>query len=161
GEAVCVHAFLDGRDTPPRSALQHVGRVEAWMQQLGTGRIATIVGRYWAMDRDRRWERVQKAWEALTRGTGQQAATAQHAIAAAYARGEGDEFVLPTIVGPPEPGRVRPGDAVIFFNFRTDRSRQLTEAFVARDFTGFPRASVPQVQFVTMTRYRDDFACPV
>ena len=161
GEQVVLHAFLDGRDTPPRSAPGYVEQVEAWMRELGTGRIGTVIGRYYAMDRDKRWERVQRAYDALTLGQGEQADSAQAAIAAAYARSESDEFVLPTVVGSRDRGRVRAGDAVIFFNFRTDRARQLTEAFVMPDFTGFPRATVPAVQFVTMTRYRDDFPCAV
>ena len=161
GDRVVLHAFLDGRDTPPRSAQPFVARVEQWMGELGVGRIGTVIGRYYAMDRDKRWERVQKAYDALTLGTGHVAATAQAAIAAAYARNEGDEFVLPTIVGSPDQGRVRTGDAVIFFNFRTDRARQLTDAFVGKDFQGFARASVPVVHYVTMTRYRDDLPCPV
>ena len=159
GDRVVLHAFLDGRDTPPRSAPGYVERVETWMRELGTGRIGTVIGRYWAMDRDKRWERVQKAYDALTMGAGHAAESAQAAIAAAYARNESDEFVLPTIVGSPDRGRVRSGDAVIFFNYRTDRARQLTEAFVGREFAGFPRASVPVVEFVTMTRYREDFPC--
>jgi 2,3-bisphosphoglycerate-independent phosphoglycerate mutase len=160
-DAVLLHAFLDGRDTPPRSAQPFIARVEEWMTTLGQGRIASVIGRYWAMDRDQRWERVQKAYDALTLGQGHLAETARAAIAAAYARGENDEFVLPTIIGSPDRGRVRSGDAVIFFNFRTDRARQLTDAFVGREFTGFPRASVPVVHYATMTRYREDFPCPV
>jgi len=112
GDRVALHAFLDGRDTPPRSARQYVERVETWMRDLGVGRIATIVGRYYAMDRDKRWERVQKAYDALTLGAGQTADTAKAAIAAAYARGENDEFVLPTVIGSRDRGRVRTGDAV-------------------------------------------------
>ncbi len=161
GDRVVLHAFLDGRDTPPRSAPGYIERVETWMRELGTGRIGTVVGRYYAMDRDNRWERVQKAYDALTLGTGFTAESAQAAVAAAYARNEGDEFVLPTVVGSPDQGRVRTDDAVIFFNYRTDRARQLTDAFVNREFTGFPRASMPVVTFVTMTRYRDDFPCAV
>ncbi|MCC7395863.1 MAG: 2,3-bisphosphoglycerate-independent phosphoglycerate mutase [Planctomycetes bacterium] len=161
GERVVLHAFLDGRDTPPRSAQPFVARVEGWMQELGTGRIGTVIGRYYAMDRDKRWERVQKAYDALTLGQGHQAATAQEAIRIAYERGENDEFVLPTVVGSPDRGRVRTGDAVIFFNFRTDRARQLTDALVGKDFAGFPRATVPIVHFVTMTRYREDLPCRV
>jgi 2,3-bisphosphoglycerate-independent phosphoglycerate mutase len=161
GERVALHAFLDGRDTPPRSAHGYVAKVEDWMRELGIGRVASVIGRYWAMDRDKRWERVQRAYDALTLGTGHVAETAAAGIAAAYARNEGDEFVAPTIVGSPDQGRVRSGDAVIFFNFRTDRARQLTDAFVGRDFQGFARASVPQVHFVTMTRYREDLPCPV
>jgi 2,3-bisphosphoglycerate-independent phosphoglycerate mutase len=161
GDRVVLHAFLDGRDTPPRSAQPFVAQVEQWMQQLGTGRIGTVIGRYYAMDRDQRWERVQKAYDALVLGRGHVATTAEQAIAAAYLRNEGDEFVLPTVIGSPDHGRVRTDDAVIFFNFRTDRARQLTDAFLGVDFQGFPRASVPKVHYVTMTRYRESFSCPV
>ncbi len=160
-ESVLLHAFLDGRDTPPRSAERYIAAAEGWMQQLAVGRIATVIGRYYAMDRDKRWDRVQKAYDALTLGAGLTAETAQAALAASYARNEGDEFVLPTVVGSPDQGRVRTGDAVLFFNFRADRARQLTEALTSRDFSGFARASVPQVRFVTMTRYREGFPCEV
>jgi 2,3-bisphosphoglycerate-independent phosphoglycerate mutase len=161
GDRVVLHAFLDGRDTPPRSAQGYLETVEKWMAELGVGRVGTLVGRYYAMDRDKRWERVQKAYDALTIGQGEIAESAQQGLAAAYARGENDEFVLPVMVGSADRGRVRSGDAVIFFNFRTDRARQLTDAFVTRDFVGFPRASVPMTTFVTMTRYREDFPCAV
>ncbi|MCA8953143.1 MAG: 2,3-bisphosphoglycerate-independent phosphoglycerate mutase [Planctomycetes bacterium] len=161
GDAVLLHAFLDGRDTPPRSAKRYLEHVEARMKALGVGRIATVIGRYYAMDRDKRWERVQKAYDALTLGEGHVADSAMAALSSSYDRGEGDEFVLPTVIGSRDAGRVRGGDAVIFFNFRTDRARQLTEAFVSREFDGFARATFPQVRFVTMTRYRDDFPCEV
>ncbi|MCA8974885.1 MAG: 2,3-bisphosphoglycerate-independent phosphoglycerate mutase [Planctomycetes bacterium] len=161
GEQVLLHAFLDGRDTPPRSAATYIERVESWMRESNSGRIATLIGRYYAMDRDKRWDRVQKAYDALTLGEGHVAESAQAALAASYARNEGDEFVLPTVIGTRESGRVRGGDAVLFFNFRTDRARQLTEAFVSHDFDGFPRATFPQVHYVTMTRYRADFPCAV
>ena len=166
GDRVVLHAFLDGRDTPPRSALPYVQKIEQWMGELGVGRIGSVIGRYYAMDRDKRWERVQQAYETLTLGSGQVAATAKGAIEASYANQVGDEFVLPTVVGSPDAvhrsqGRVRSDDAVIFFNFRTDRARQLTDAFVGADFQGFPRATVPQVHFVTMTRYREGLPCPV
>ena len=160
-DRVQLHAFLDGRDTPPRSAQHYIAQVEGWMQELQVGRIATVIGRYYAMDRDKRWERVQRAYDALVLGGGMVAATAQQAVADAYARNEGDEFVQPTVIGASEQGRVRTGDAVIFFNFRTDRARQLTDAFVSPGFTGFPRASLPLVHYVTLTRYREDFPCPV
>ena len=160
GGRVVLHAFLDGRDTPPRSAQPYVARAEQWMVELGCGRIGTVVGRYYAMDRDKRWERVQKAYDALTTGAGLRAATAQAAVAEAYARNEGDEFVLPTVVGAPEQGRVRDGDAVVFFNFRTDRARHLSEAFLP-EFASFPRAAAPRTHYVTMTRYREDFPFPV
>jgi len=161
GERVALHVFLDGRDTRPRSAQGYIEATERWMAELGVGRIASVIGRYFAMDRDKRWERVQLAYDALTIGQGAQAATPQDAIAQAYERGENDEFVKPTVIGSQDQGRVRTGDAVLFFNFRSDRARQLTEAFVSHDFSAFPRASLPVVHFVTMTRYREDFPCPV
>ncbi|MGC6487764.1 MAG: 2,3-bisphosphoglycerate-independent phosphoglycerate mutase [Planctomycetota bacterium] len=161
GEQVAVHAFLDGRDTPPRSAQGYLETLEGWTADLGVGRVATVIGRYFAMDRDKRWERVQLAYDALTLGRGLQADSAQAALAQAYERGENDEFVKPTVVGSPDRGRVRTGDAVVSFNFRTDRARQLTEAFVSHEFAAFARASLPVVHFVTMTRYREDFPCPI
>ena len=160
GESVVLHAFLDGRDTPPRSAQPYLAKAEQWMAELGCGRVGSVIGRYYAMDRDKRWERVQKAYDALTVGAGLRAETAQAAVAAAYARNEGDEFVLPTIVGAPDRGRVRDGDAVVFFNFRTDRARQLSDAFLP-GFTAFPRAAAPVTHYVTMTRYREEFPFPV
>ena len=135
--------------------------VERAAGAAGVGRVASVIGRYFAMDRDKRWERVQLAYDALTLGQGLQADSAQAAIAQAYERGENDEFVKPTVIGSPDRGRVRTGDAVISFNFRTDRARQLTEAFVSHDFAAFARASFPVVHFVTMTRYREDFPCPI
>jgi 2,3-bisphosphoglycerate-independent phosphoglycerate mutase len=161
GDRVAVHAFLDGRDTPPRSAQEYIEVLEGWMAELGVGRVASVIGRYFAMDRDQRWERVQLAYDALTLGQGLQAESAQAAIREAYERGENDEFVKPTVIGSPDRGRVRTQDAVISFNFRTDRARQLTEAFVSHGFSSFARASFPVVHFVTMTRYREDFPCPV
>lgn len=161
GEQVALHAFLDGRDTRPRSAQKYIETVEGWMKELGVGRIASVMGRYFAMDRDKRWERVQLAYDCLTLGQGQRAETAQAAIAAAYERGENDEFVKPAAIGSPDRGRVRSGDTVVFFNFRSDRARQLTEALTSTEFQAFPRASVPVVHFVTMTRYREDFPCPI
>ena len=159
-DQVFVHAFLDGRDTPQKSAERFVAAVEQVLRDLGIGSIATVSGRYYAMDRDKRWDRVQKAYDALTRGVGLAASSALAAVVAGYARGETDEFVLPTIVGSPEKGRIRDGDSVIFFNFRADRARQLTEAFVSENFTGFPRAVVPKVHFTSMTRYREDLDVP-
>ncbi len=161
GDRVVVHAFLDGRDTPPRSAPPLLAKLEDWMRELGVGRVGTVIGRYYAMDRDQRWERVQRAYDALTLGTGHVAASAQAAVAAAEERGGGVELVGPALRGAAGHGRVRTGDAVIFFNFRTDRARQLTDAFVGKDFQGFARASVPVVHFVTMTRYREGLPCPV
>jgi len=156
-----LHAFLDGRDTPPRSAADYLAAVEERMAAAGVGRVATVSGRYYAMDRDQRWDRVRRAYAALTRGEGERADSARAAIEAAYARGEDDEFVLPTIVGDPAEGRIRNGDSVIFFNFRADRARQLTQACLQREFDGFQRTAPPEVYFATMTRYREDFRCPV
>ncbi len=155
GDRLFVHAFLDGRDTPQKSAERYIQALEDCLRRAGVGRIATVSGRYYAMDRDKRWERVHKAYDALTAGAGQTAASALGAVQAGYARGETDEFVLPTVVGPTDRGRVRDGDAVFFCNFRADRARQLTEAFTSESFSGFPRAKWPQVHFATMTRYSE------
>jgi len=160
-ERVQLHAFLDGRDTPPRSARRYLDGVEASMKRLGVGRIATICGRYYAMDRDQRWDRTERAYQALTHGVGHLSETAQAGLEAAYLREQGDEFVEPTVIASRERGRIRSGDAVIFFNFRSDRARQLTEAFIDPKFNGFPRDQVTDLRFVTMSRYREDFDCPV
>lgn len=158
---VVLHAFLDGRDTPPRSALKYVGDIERVMAELGLGRIATVCGRYFAMDRDNRWDRIRKAYGALVDGVGESYETAQGAVQASYDAGKGDEFVEPAIVGGAGEGRICDGDAAIFFNFRTDRTRQLTEALTAAEFTRFERGARPGVSMTTMTRYREDFTCPV
>jgi len=161
-DRVFVHAFTDGRDTPPRSALAFVGNLEAALADHG-GRIATVSGRYWAMDRDSRWDRVAKAYAALVSGEGLRAATAREAVEAAYARDENDEFLKPTVVLP-ESARFRgisDGDAVVFFNFRADRARQLTRALTEPDFAEFPRGRLPFLHFVCFTRYKKEFPLPV
>lgn len=156
---VFVHAFLDGRDVPPASAQEYLADLEITCQNLGVGRIATIMGRYYAMDRDRRWERTARAYRAMVAGEGERAASAVAAIKQAYARGITDEFVEPTVIisgdGEAHPvGLVAPGDAVIFFNFRADRARQLTRAFVDDDFQGFERPGGKLgVDFVCLTEY--------
>ena len=161
---VYLHAFLDGRDTPPRSAEASLEKAQALFAELGCGRVASIVGRYYAMDRDNRWERVQQAWELLVDGEApHRAASATEALAAAYARDENDEFVLPTLVCPQgeEPARIEDGDAVLFMNFRADRARQLTRAFVEPGFDHFPRRKVPALAgFVTTTEYAADIPAP-
>src|SRR5690606_24591733 len=125
---VAVHAFLDGRDMPPRSAAPSLRRLQAACDAAGNARIATVSGRYFAMDRDRRWDRVRKAWDAMVEAHAAHAApSASEALEAAYARGENDEFVDPTVIDAGAP--VRDGDAVVFMNFRADRARQLTAAF--------------------------------
>lgn len=155
-----LHAFLDGRDTPPRSAQASLARAAAKCAELGVGRVASLVGRYYAMDRDNRWERVQLAYDLLTGARG--AFCCDDALAgleAAYARGENDEFVQPTVIraaGEPE-AVMEQGDALIFMNFRADRARQLTRAFTQPDFSGFPRQRVlPSDSFVMLTEYAAD-----
>lgn len=151
-EEVCIHAWLDGRDVPPSSALTFVAELEEQLRQIGVGRIATISGRYYGMDRDQRWERMEKAYAAMVFRQGETADTAAAAVQQAYDRGETDEFVLPTVVG--EGGAVAEGDSIIFFNFRPDRARQLTRLFVDPAFDGFGRAKgCFPVHFATLTCY--------
>jgi len=160
--SVVVHAFLDGRDTLPRSAKGYLARVQGKMDALGLGRYGVVCGRYYAMDRDTRWDRVKLAWDALVYGAGFFAADAQAAVAAAYRRGEDDEFVRPTVVAPEHPSRVNDGDVCLFFNFRPDRARELTRAFTEPGFDGFDRGHhPPAVDFVTMTQYKAEFDLPV
>jgi 2,3-bisphosphoglycerate-independent phosphoglycerate mutase len=158
---LAIDAFLDGRDTPPRSARVYIDRLERYLAAHGApGRITSICGRFYAMDRDQRWPRVEKAYAMLARGESEhRAATAAEGLDAAYARGENDEFVLPTIVGEPRP--VVDGDAVIFFNFRPDRGRELTKAFSDARFDHFPVVRFTNLRFATMTRYEDEFPNPI
>jgi 2,3-bisphosphoglycerate-independent phosphoglycerate mutase len=156
---VYLHAFLDGRDTPPRSAADSLRKAEAVFAELGCGRVASIVGRYYAMDRDNRWDRIARAYRMLTEGEADyQAASAGEALAAAYARGENDEFVLPTLIAAPgqEPALVRDGDAVLFLNFRADRARQLSRVFTDPGFSDFERRRPALAGFVTTTEYAAD-----
>ena len=167
GDRVLLHAILDGRDTSPRSAPGYLETLQAAIERLGVGRIATVTGRYYAMDRDNRWERVRRAYELFTEGIGYRTGTAAEAVQAAYNRGETDEFVSPTVIapaayGPASPGGViSDGDAVIIFNFRADRGRQIVRAFIEKDFDGFDRGDVPDVRIATMTPYdaRFDVTC--
>lgn len=156
-----VHAFLDGRDTPPRSATKYLQQVEDKLASIGeSGAIRTVIGRYYAMDRDKRWERTQLAYDALARAQSPyHAQSALEALQAGYARGEDDEFVKPTIVGPDRP--VRSGDACIFFNFRPDRARQMTLAFSDPAFSEFPVEHFSDFVFATMTKYDETFPNPV
>jgi 2,3-bisphosphoglycerate-independent phosphoglycerate mutase len=150
---IFLHAFLDGRDTPPRSAESSLSAAQACFEELGVGRIATVSGRYYAMDRDQRWERVEPVYRLLTEGEAAQSAdSAGDALADAYARNENDEFVSPTRIAAPAP--IADGDAVLFMNFRADRARELTQAFVDEDFDGFERAHRPALtSFVMTTEY--------
>ena len=149
---VYLHAFLDGRDTPPRSAQQYIDEID----QLGAGRIASIVGRYFAMDRDQRWDRVERAYKMLTNKNDAefQYPTATEALKAAYERDENDEFVKPTTVGAPV--QIEQGDSVIFMNYRADRAREITRAFVDNEFDGFSRGEKLALgDFVMLTQYAD------
>jgi 2,3-bisphosphoglycerate-independent phosphoglycerate mutase len=153
---IAVHAFLDGRDTPPQSAGASIDRLEAKCTELGNARIATISGRYYAMDRDQRGERVEQAYSAISDARAPfRADTAAAALASAYARGETDEFVKPTVIGAGAP--VADGDAIVYMNFRADRARQLTRAFVDPDFAGFARPRTIRLgAFVSLTEYAAD-----
>jgi 2,3-bisphosphoglycerate-independent phosphoglycerate mutase len=182
---VFLHVFTDGRDTPPRSAETYLNRVLDQMKNIGVGRIASVIGRYYAMDRDNRWERVQEAYDCLTQGKGHVASNAITAVKEAYARGENDEFIHATAIE--ENGEILPrisdNDAVLFFNYRSDRGRQLTQAFTDEEFdrslkevsqepgaaaadhppivTKFRRDVWPRTNFTTMTRYSDALPCPI
>jgi len=147
---VCIHAITDGRDTAPTSGKQYIEQIETELARVGVGRIATISGRYYAMDRDRRWDRVQKAYEVMTQAGEGEGKTALEVLQASYANGKTDEFVLPTRVAS---GTIKPGDGVVFFNFRPDRARQLTQAFTDPKFDGFERELVEPLAFVTFTQY--------
>ncbi len=161
---VCVHAFLDGRDTPPTSGKGYVETLEAKMAEIGVGEIALVSGRYYAMDRDKRWERVELAYKAMVQGEGRKASSALDAIQYAYDHDENDEFVIPTVIekdGAPV-GTVQNGDAVIFFNFRSDRARQITWAFTNDDFNGFERPGGRlDLTYVCMTQYDINVKAPV
>jgi 2,3-bisphosphoglycerate-independent phosphoglycerate mutase len=155
---IAVHAFLDGRDTPPRSARESLQKLEAASVRHPAVRLASVSGRYYAMDRDQRWDRVKQAWDAIVDAQStHHAESGLAALDAAYARDENDEFVKPTVIGSGVP--VADGDAVIFMNFRADRARQLVHTFVDPDFIGFERSRVPKLSaFVTLTEYASDLA---
>ncbi len=156
-EHVYVHAFLDGRDTPPRSAEPYILALETKCAELGTGKIASIIGRYYAMDRDKRWPRVEAAYNLIAEGIGEfTSASALEALKAAYARDENDEFVKATAIIKPgeQPVRVQDGDVIVYMNFRSDRARQLTHAFLEPTFEGFHRRHVPKLGgYYTLTMY--------
>lgn len=161
--AIFLHLFLDGRDTPPTSGERFLLELLKKLENYPEAKIATLSGRYYAMDRDGRWERTEKAYLALTEGTGVRSESPLEAIRKSYQAGVTDEFVLPTVIEPNLPdGLIRDGDAVVFFNFRADRARQLTRAFNERDFKEFPRKRLISLcSFVTMTEYDKTFGLPV
>jgi 2,3-bisphosphoglycerate-independent phosphoglycerate mutase len=161
---VFLHAFLDGRDTPPKSANESLIALQDKCEALGCGQIATVTGRFYVMDRDNRWERVQPAYDLLTRGAAEYTATdALSALAAAYARDESDEFVKPTRIQATgsAPVTMQDGDVVVFMNFRADRAREITRALTDPAFDGFERASLPKFgSFVTLSNYGAEFTLP-
>jgi 2,3-bisphosphoglycerate-independent phosphoglycerate mutase len=151
------HAFTDGRDTLPSAGRGYLAELERWLRRAGS--VATVSGRYYAMDRDRRWERTKLAFDAIVHAQGLRAESADAAIAAAYGRGETDEFVRPTVIG--EYDGAEPGDPAIFINFRPDRARQLTLALADPEFDEFPRGDGPVFELTTMTQYREGWPYPV
>lgn len=158
---VRVHCFMDGRDVPPKSGMGYIKELEAFVERLGASdrvHIASVSGRYYAMDRDKRWERVQRAWDAIVNASPSTGASASQVVSDSYADGVTDEFVEPIALD--ERG-MRDGDAVVFFNFRPDRARQLTRAFVDDDFDGFDRGLRPRVHFVCLTEYDATIPAPV
>ena len=155
---VCIHAITDGRDTAPTDGIKAINALEGYVEKAGIGRIVTVSGRYYAMDRDRRWDRVQQAYNVMTQAGNGDGRKAADVLQASYAEGVTDEFIVPVRIAP---GAVEPGDGVIFFNFRPDRARQLTQAFVSPEFTGFPRDQIKPLSFVTFTQYDSDLPVSV
>ncbi|HEY4485568.1 MAG TPA: 2,3-bisphosphoglycerate-independent phosphoglycerate mutase, partial [Nitrospiria bacterium] len=161
---VAIHAFLDGRDTPPKSGIEYLAHLEQQIARIGLGRIATVSGRFYAMDRDTRWDRVQKAYDAMVLGEGASAPDAMKAVRDSYAANVTDEFMVPTVIqdaGRRPAARIGDGDSVLFFNFRADRAREITRALTDPEFKAFPRKSVPKrIRFVCMTRYDETLNLP-
>lgn len=158
---ILVHALLDGRDTSPTGGKVYLADLQRAIKRIGAGEIATVVGRYFGMDRDKRWERVKKAWDVIVSGTGEPAADPVAAVEAKYAEGVTDEFMAPIVANSSRRPLVRDGDSVVFFNFRSDRGRELSQPFLLDDFSGFERPHRPRVHYVTMTVYDKTFPCPV
>jgi 2,3-bisphosphoglycerate-independent phosphoglycerate mutase len=154
-EDLVVHAFTDGRDTLPTAGVRYLAEVQGWMDEVGTGRIGSVIGRYFAMDRDKRWDRIQKAYDLLVHGRAEHhAASGPAAAQAAYDRGETDEFIAATTVG--DEARIRPGDAVLTFNFRPDRMREITRALADPAFTEVERGGAePVARYATLTEYEE------
>jgi len=158
---IAVHAFTDGRDTSPTGGSGYLAATEEALKPSGA-RILTVIGRYFAMDRDKRWERNKLAWDAIVLGRGTEFSKPPHeAMKEVYAQGKTDEFMPPLIFGEANRQRVRDGDVVLFFNFRADRARQLSLAFLRKDFAGFDREAAPDVHYVTLTEYDATYGCPM
>jgi 2,3-bisphosphoglycerate-independent phosphoglycerate mutase len=163
-ERVFVHAFLDGRDTAPDSGAGYVAELIDKMREYGVGRVASVVGRYYAMDRDKRWERTEQAYRSMRFGEGRARRDPVEAIRESYGDGVTDEFVKPIVIvddSDKPAGTIQDGDSVIFFNFRSDRARQITRAFTEDDFTFFDRGPKPEIRFTCMTYYDRQFSLPV
>ena len=155
---VYVHAFLDGRDVPPQSGVGFVGELEAVLRKKGIGHVSTVMGRYYAMDRDTRWDRVEKAWRAIALGEGASAKSSVDAVQASYDGGVTDEFMVPAVI---TPAPLQDGDALVFFNFRPDRAREITRALTDDAFEGFERPIRPKLRFVCLTEYDPTISAPV
>ncbi|MGM0365816.1 MAG: 2,3-bisphosphoglycerate-independent phosphoglycerate mutase [Actinomycetota bacterium] len=163
-EKLYVHAFLDGRDVPPKSAIPYLEEIQDFLKQNCSGEIATVSGRYYAMDRDNRWERTEKAYRTLVYRNSEQFDSPRELVQKSYDNGKDDEFVVPAKVKIDDEGgaKIKSGDSVIFFNFRPDRARQITDAFISNSFDKFDRgSSPPKVFFVCMTQYDKNFKAPV
>ncbi|HUR68650.1 MAG TPA: 2,3-bisphosphoglycerate-independent phosphoglycerate mutase [Candidatus Thermoplasmatota archaeon] len=158
GDRVVVHAFTDGRDTSPTGGAGYLAALEAEMERVGVGAIATVAGRYHAMDRDQRWERTKKAYDAIVKGKGLDARTVAEYVAQSYKAGVTDEFLEPAVIRPDL--HMREGDAAIYFNFRPDRARQMTRALGEKGFKAFDISGRPAIHLATMTRYEDTFPFP-
>jgi 2,3-bisphosphoglycerate-independent phosphoglycerate mutase len=150
---VCIHAITDGRDTTPKEGVKAIRQIQEYIDDLGIGCIVTLSGRYYAMDRDRRWDRVKRAYDVMTQDTAGDGRSAIEVLQDSYAEGVTDEFVIPTRIAP---GAIEPGDGVILFNFRPDRARQITHAFVTPGFNGFEREQICPLSCVTFTQYESD-----
>lgn len=163
-EKIYIHTFLDGRDVLPQSAKEYLTLLEEKLRDLGVGQIASVSGRFYAMDRDKRWERLEKSYRALVYGEGEKAAGALAAVEKSYHLRVNDEFVIPTVIvnseGKPV-AKIETGDSIIFFNFRADRAREITRAFVDEEFSGFERPERPHVHYVCMTEYDVTIPAPV
>jgi len=157
---IYLHAFMDGRDTPPKSGIDHIINIESFLNENGCGAVASVSGRYYAMDRDKRWDRVELAYRALRHGEGLKADSAQKAVTQAYANNETDEFIRPTVINDID-GKVKDGDSIFFFNFRADRAREMCHVFTDKEFSEFDRGGNPDIKLMTMTQYEEAFDLPV
>lgn len=157
-QQVYVHAFTDGRDTPPHSGLDYASAFEAKAQEIGVGKLASIIGRYYAMDRDNRWERVERCYKLLLEGEGTCFESAEEAFTKSYAEGITDEFINPVVLDESPESRLKPGDPLLFYNIRGDRAREITRALTFKDFDAFPRKGYPGLHYVSFTQYDATFS---